>query len=75
VRAGLVGRRSTEVSLALVEAGRSEDSWLYRKLTGNFEGIDCSKGFCTRMPPAGITPDDAAIEQVRAWIAAGATAD
>jgi hypothetical protein len=75
VRAGLVGRQSAEVSLALVEPGRPEDSWLYRKLTGNFEGIDCSAGICTPMPPAGLAPNGDEVERIRAWIAAGAAAE
>jgi len=74
IRQELVGGRSTEVSLNLVEPGNPDSSWLYRKLTGNFDGIDC-QGCKTTMPLAGTRPTDKAIQLVHDWIAAGGTAD
>jgi hypothetical protein len=75
VRTGLVGQRASEVALSLVQPGNPDQSWLYRKLTGNFDGIDCSTTRCTQMPPAGARPSDAQIALIRTWIAGGATAD
>ena len=75
VREGLVGQPASESALSLVEPGQPEQSWLYLKLTGNFAGIDCNTSRCTSMPPAGTRPSDEEIERIRAWIAAGATAD
>jgi hypothetical protein len=74
VRQGLVGTQSTEVSMALVQPGDPDHSWLYRKITGNFDGIDCM-GCKTTMPLAGTKPTAAEIDSIRSWIAAGATAD
>jgi hypothetical protein len=74
VRGGLVGAPSTETRLALVEPGAPDDSWLVRKIEGNFDGIDCQS--CkTTMPQAGSKPSEADVATIRAWIAAGATAD
>jgi hypothetical protein len=72
VREGLVGEQSSEVSMALVEPGEPEQSWIYLKITGNFAGVDCNIARCTAMPPAGTTPSEQEIERIRAWIAAGA---
>jgi len=75
VRLGLVGQRASEVTLSLVEPGNPDQSWLYRKVSVNFDGIDCSATQCTAMPLAGTKPSDDEIALIRAWIAAGATAD
>jgi hypothetical protein len=75
VRLGLVGQRASEVALSLVEPGNPDQSWLYRKLSGNFDGVDCSGTQCTAMPLAGAKPSDDQIALIRAWIAAGATTD
>lgn len=72
VREGLVAQQSSEVPLALVEPGEPEQSWLYLKITGSFENVDCSANQCTKMPPSGTGPSDEEIERIRAWIAAGA---
>jgi hypothetical protein len=72
IREGLVGKQSSEVSMALVEPGEPEQSWIYLKLTGNFAAVDCNVGSCTSMPPAGMKPSEQEIERIRAWIAAGA---
>jgi hypothetical protein len=75
VRTELVGQRASEVALSLVEPGNPDQSWLYRKLTGNFDGIDCSATRCTQMPLAGARPSDDQIALIRTWIAGGATAE
>lgn len=76
VREGLVGQQSSQQpTLALVQAGQPEQSWIYRKISGDFAGVDCSSGTCSRMPPAGMGLSEEEIERIRSWIAAGATAD
>jgi hypothetical protein len=71
-RENLVNVHASEVDMALVEPGAPQRSWLIRKLTGDFTGIDC--GSCkTTMPLAGARPSAAELEIIRAWIAAGAT--
>jgi hypothetical protein len=72
VRQGVVGKQSTEVSMALVQPGDPDNSWLYRKIAGKFDGIACT-GCETMMPLAGTKPTSAEIELIRSWIAAGAT--
>ncbi len=71
-RGKLVGVQSTQVSMALVQAGSPESSWLMRKLTGDFSGITCT-GCMTTMPQAGATPSSGDVANIRAWITAGAT--
>jgi hypothetical protein len=61
--------------LALVEPSHPEQSWLYLKITGNFEFIDCTKTSCTVMPLGGMGLTSDEIESVRAWIADGASAE
>lgn len=75
VRLSLVDQRATEVAMALVKPGAPEESWLYRKISNDFAGVDCSRGACTKMPPAGAGLAAQDVERIRAWIAAGATAD
>lgn len=71
VRQGLVSQPSHEVGMRLVEPGSPEQSWLWRKLTGDFSGIDCV-GCKNRMPQAGSAPNASELEVIRAWIAGGA---
>ena len=75
VRSGLVGKRSREHDMALVDPGNSDRSWLYRKVTGNFEGVDCKMASCSAMPLGGMGLSKDEIESIRRWIAEGATAD
>lgn len=75
VRQNIVGQRATEYGMALIEPSKPDQSWLYRKLTGNFDGIDCSRATCTTMPLAGARPSDDDIRQLKQWIEAGATSD
>lgn len=73
IRQGLLGETSTEMpALSLIEPGSPEDSWVFRKISGDFSGLDCSTGVCTRMPPAGMGPTADEIETIRSWIADGA---
>jgi hypothetical protein len=65
-------------SLRFVVPGQPEQSFLYRKLTGNFAGLACNaSGGCgpqmpgPRTPPA-PKPSAASIAAVAAWIAMGA---
>jgi hypothetical protein len=72
VRTNLVGVRANEADLALVEPGAPQQSWLVRKLTGDFHDIAC--GDCkTMMPLAGARPSAQELATVQAWIAGGAT--
>ena len=71
VRQGLVSQPSREVGMRLVEPGSPEQSWLWRKLTGDFSGIDCV-GCKNRMPQAGAAPNASEMEVIRSWIAGGA---
>lgn len=66
---GLAGRASTQApSMALVEPGNPDASYLFLKITDRHEGT----GEGARMPLSGgaLAPDD--VEAVRRWIAAGA---
>jgi hypothetical protein len=75
VRQSLVDQQATEVSMALIKPGAPEQSWLFRKISDNFSGVDCSRGGCTKMPPAGAGVTAQELERIRAWIAAGASGD
>ncbi|WP_224366712.1 hypothetical protein [Hyalangium versicolor] len=74
IRVGLVGVKASEVDMNLIDPGSPATSWLYRKITGDMNGIQCS-GCTSPMPPAGAGPKAEEIETLRAWIAAGAAAD
>jgi hypothetical protein len=75
IRTGLVSVKATETSLLLVDPASADDSWLVRKIEGNFTGVTCTSACQTQMPPAGTAPTMSEIETIRDWIAAGATAD
>jgi hypothetical protein len=76
VREGMVGRPSAELpTMALIEPGEPDQSWLYRKVSGNFDGVDCNIASCSRMPLGGATLTADELERIRSWIATGATAD
>jgi hypothetical protein len=76
VREGVVDRPSAELpTMALIEPGEPDDSWLYRKVSDNFDGIDCNIASCTRMPLGGASLTADELARIRSWIAAGATAD
>jgi hypothetical protein len=76
VREGLVGRPSAELpTLSLIEPGEPEQSWLYRKVSDNFDGVDCNVASCTRMPLGGASLTADELERIRNWVATGATAD
>ncbi len=76
VMAGLVGVEASETAMKRVTAGDSSNSWLYRKITGDFTGITCTGSLqCeTQMPAAGpkLSSDNVAI--IKQWIDSGATA-
>jgi mono/diheme cytochrome c family protein len=75
VRRNLVGVRSTQVpSVSLVEAGHPEQSWLLRKVSGDFAGVTCN-GCRSTMPPAGTRLTAAEIDTLRSWIQDGAPAE
>jgi hypothetical protein len=75
--AGLVGVPSRELpSMALVAAGRPEESFLLHKMENTHANLGCPGGSCqNRMPPAGPPVPDTDIEAVRSWVEAGAKAD
>lgn len=75
IRAGLVGVTATETSMALVTAGAPDESWLVRKIEGDFSGVQCQSACQTQMPPAGAAPATAEVDVIRAWITAGAGAN
>ena len=64
-----------EYDLALIEPGKPDQSWLYLKLTGSFDGVDCSRATCTQMPVAGERPSDEEVARIKTWIENGATGD
>lgn len=75
IRAGLVGRPSTQVpSLPYVMPSDPSQSYLFRKLTGDFCGAPtCAGDACgKRMPRGGDPLDPASLATVREWIAQGA---
>lgn len=72
VRDNLVGVHAYEADMALVEPRAPQKSWLMRKLTGDFDDVEC--GDCkTLMPLAGARPSAQERAVVEAWIAGGAT--
>ena len=71
-RGNLVGVQSTQVSMALVQAGSPDSSWLMHKLTGDFSGVTCT-ACMTTMPQTGAKPSSDDVANIRAWITAGAT--
>jgi hypothetical protein len=76
VREGVVGKPSAELpTMSLIEPGEPDQSWLYRKVSDNFDGVDCAIASCTRMPLGGASLTADELERIRSWIATGATAD
>ncbi|CAN5918868.1 hypothetical protein BH11MYX4_BH11MYX4_04300 [soil metagenome] len=72
IRAGLVGRPSTQSSLPYVTPSNPSQSYLFRKLT-DLCGLPCDGDRCgQRMPRGGDPLDEASLATVRAWIAQGA---
>lgn len=65
--AELVGVDSEQSALRRIEAGSTDESYLWQKLTGAHEAV----GEGDPMPPSG-TLEDAQLEIVEAWILAGA---
>lgn len=72
VLGGLVAVPATAAPMNLVEPGEPENSWLVRKLTGDFTDVACAGGCGGPMPPAGAGPTAEQIAAIEAWIAAGA---
>lgn len=76
VRGGLVDTASFEMpDMSIIESGKPEERWLYRKVSGNFEGLDGSTAMYTTMPPAGMPLSESELEAIRSWITAAATGD
>lgn len=72
VLGGLISVPATAAPMNLVEPGDPGNSWLLRKLTGDFAGVACTGGCGGPMPPAGAAPTPEQIAAIEAWIAAGA---
>jgi hypothetical protein len=76
IRTALVEKAPDRLpSMKYVKPGDAANSYLLRKLDGDFCGIpECAGGKCgDRMPRGGDALDPAAIETVETWIAQGAT--
>lgn len=67
--ANLVGKRSTQCHLALVEPGKPDGSYLYRKLVGTHVQAG---GQGEAMPTGGALLPANQIDAVRRWIELGA---
>lgn len=67
---GIVDRQAVIAPLALIEPGDPSQSWLVRKITGDFEGVACDGGCGGPMPPAGEPLDDAELAALTDWISA-----
>lgn len=67
--ANLVGKRATQVDLPLVDPGRPERSYLYRKLVGTQLEVG---GQGDAMPVGGRRLTEKDLDAVRRWIEAGA---
>ena len=74
VHTTLVTQTAAETRMSLIASGDPSRSWLFRKVTGSFDGVSCT-GCKTPMPPAGAKLSDAEVERLRAWIVAGAKFD
>lgn len=59
-------------SMPYVTPSNPEQSWLLRKLEGDFCGVTCEGGCGSRMPKSGDPLDPAALKAVATWIAKGA---
>jgi hypothetical protein len=71
---GLVNVKSTETAMNLVTPGDPTNSFLYRKVTGDFDGITCSN--CkTQMPQVGLKLSTTEADLIKQWIADGAKVD
>jgi hypothetical protein len=74
LRAGLVSVTASRASMSYVEPGRPEESFLLRKMDGDFCGLAerCKSGCGEAMPKGGSPLPSADRDAVRAWIANGA---
>jgi hypothetical protein len=74
IRTGLLSpARSSQTSMPFVTPGNTTESYLLRKLEGDFCGVDCKGGDCGARMPKNSDPLEAAqMGVIQSWIANGA---
>ncbi len=68
VRASLL-EKSTRASMPYVTPGKPEQSWLLRKIEGDFCGVSCTGGCGSRMPAGGVPLPPVSVNALATWIA------